>query len=286
MRGLAKAHGAPGWVADLTMWLARRRSGIDFDGLDLLRRSPWTTPPTLLLHSATDATVPVGPARTLANMARKRGWPLTYGEVSGADHVALWQFAPEWYRQRLEEFFVRIGLLSELDYRGEPLVFSEGPGGTAERPDTAREAKQAFVAKNKLAGITKPDTRAATAPLEEPMPAGRPGTPLRWLIFGGGSGAVLGFGAAGLFGIKTSYVVIALAAGLASWLLAIAPAALVSKAALGWIERGPPWRRAVLSWLCRVTAWAGASPVHRVLSLAAVAAMGFALGIGLWSIWA
>jgi hypothetical protein len=262
------------------MWLARRRGGIDFDGLDLLRPLAKTT---LLLHSATDRTVPVAPARKLADMAREHEWPLTYREVSGAEHVALWQFAPEWYYQQLERFFAGVGLLSGLDHHGEPLVHAHRLGDRAKRPGTARDIKQAsFLADNELTGISFADPGAAARPLEEPVPARRPGGPPRWLILGGGSGGVLGFGAAALFGVDTSHAVIALAAGLVSWLLAIAPAALVSKAALGWSERGPPWRRVMVGWLRRVTAWAGASRVRRALGLAAGAAIGFAVGVELW----
>jgi alpha-beta hydrolase superfamily lysophospholipase len=104
LRQQARIRRIPPVLTRLTAGLAHRRIGIDFDRFDLRRRPPAVRPPTLLIHSAGDTAVPVGPSRALAAVAPAMGWPMTYLEVPDAEHTASWNADPAVYEDALTRF--------------------------------------------------------------------------------------------------------------------------------------------------------------------------------------
>ncbi len=99
-RGLPMT-GLLAWDAELVSgW----RAGIDFGRMELADTPPAHRPPTLLFHGSADTTVPVQASRDLAAAARSNGWPLTYVEVSGAEHTASWNVDPKGYESHLRDF--------------------------------------------------------------------------------------------------------------------------------------------------------------------------------------
>ncbi|MFC0433673.1 S9 family peptidase [Kutzneria buriramensis] len=99
-RGLPMT-GLLAWDAEL---VAGWRAGIDFGRMELADTPPAHKPPTLLFHGSADTTVPVQASRDLAAAARSNGWPLTYVEVSGAEHTASWNVDPNGYEGHLRDF--------------------------------------------------------------------------------------------------------------------------------------------------------------------------------------
>ncbi|HEY0815374.1 MAG TPA: alpha/beta fold hydrolase [Pseudonocardia sp.] len=104
LRQQARIRRIPPAVTLLTTGLTRRRIGIDFDRFDLRRRPPAVRPPTLLIHSAGDSAVPVGPSRDLAKVGPAMGWPMTYLEVDVAEHTAAWNADPAVYEDAVTRF--------------------------------------------------------------------------------------------------------------------------------------------------------------------------------------
>ncbi len=86
---------------------ASRRIGIDLDRFDLLNHPPAVRPPTLVVHSAEDTAVPVGPSRALPGLAGRRGWPVEYVEVAGVEHTASWNADPPGYEAAVTGFLAR-----------------------------------------------------------------------------------------------------------------------------------------------------------------------------------
>ena len=76
----------------------------DFGRMELAEEPPAHKPPTLLFHGSADTTVPVQASRDLAAAAGGLGWPLTYVEVSGAEHTASWNVDPSGYERHLRDF--------------------------------------------------------------------------------------------------------------------------------------------------------------------------------------
>lgn len=113
LRHQAGLRRLPRGSTELAALITRYRIGIDFDQFDLVSRPPRVRPPTLLLHGATDGTVPVAPARALSAEAPAMGWPLRYVEVPDAEHTAVWNVDPERYSALLTEFLSEPTLLTE-----------------------------------------------------------------------------------------------------------------------------------------------------------------------------
>jgi len=104
LRQQARIRRIPAALTVLTAGITHRRIGIDFDRFDLRRRPPAVRPPTLLIHSAGDSAVPVGPSRDLAKVGPAMGWPMTYLEVPAAEHTAAWNADPAVYEGTVTRF--------------------------------------------------------------------------------------------------------------------------------------------------------------------------------------
>ncbi|SJM65831.1 S9 family peptidase [Gulosibacter sp. 10] len=115
-------------------WLLRARPGlavmglrepIDLDEVDLVARAQELEVPVLLLHSAGDTVVPVGPSRTLA---RLREDIVQYEEFSGARHVRLWNREPhrwervvgDWFGERASRAIAEVGGGASVDEPRQP----------------------------------------------------------------------------------------------------------------------------------------------------------------------
>lgn len=80
------------------------RIGIDVDRFDLIRNPPAVRPPTLVVHSDGDTSVPIADSRALAAAADRLGWPLRYREVAGVEHTASWNADPGRYERDVTGF--------------------------------------------------------------------------------------------------------------------------------------------------------------------------------------
>lgn len=88
--------------------ITSRRIGIDFDRFDLRRHPPARRPPTLIVHSAGDTAVPVGPSRALAAAAAGLDWPLRYLEVPDVEHTGSWNADPAVYERAVTSFLAEV----------------------------------------------------------------------------------------------------------------------------------------------------------------------------------
>lgn len=104
LRRQARNRRLPPGLTPLATAVTARRIGIDFDRFDLRRRPPAVRPPTLLVHTDEDTSVPVGPSRALAAAAPSLGWPMRYVEVAGMEHTAAWNADPQAYEDLVAEF--------------------------------------------------------------------------------------------------------------------------------------------------------------------------------------
>ncbi len=97
-RRQGSVRGVPTAEADLAMWVAERRFGLDFDRLDWAARSKDLKVRTLIVHSDADDYVPAGPAKRLA---AARPDLVTLELVPGAGHTQAWNLDPAGYERRL-----------------------------------------------------------------------------------------------------------------------------------------------------------------------------------------
>lgn len=107
LRQQARIRKLPPVLTVLTARFAGRRIGIDFDRFDLLAHPPVVRPPTLMIHTVGDTSVPVQPTRALAAAAPALGWPMTYVEVPDAEHTAAWNADPAAYEDAVTRFLAR-----------------------------------------------------------------------------------------------------------------------------------------------------------------------------------
>jgi uncharacterized protein len=104
LRQQARNRRLPAWLTPSASLITSRRIGIDFDRFDLLTRPPAVRPPTLVVHSAGDTAVPVGPSRALAAAAPALDWPVRYLEVPVVEHTGSWNADPDGYERAVTGF--------------------------------------------------------------------------------------------------------------------------------------------------------------------------------------
>ncbi len=85
--------------------LSGPRFGVDWKGLDYLRRTSELKTPILLFHGDADLTTPVEDSDALA---RARPDLITYVRVPGATHVRSWNLGPEAYEKAMRDFLERV----------------------------------------------------------------------------------------------------------------------------------------------------------------------------------
>jgi len=105
-------HASPGsaaWLglpvgqlaAEMGMWIADRRWGIDWEATNYLSRAEQVlTMATLVFHGTSDHTVPISVSRRL----EARAPSVTLVETQAAGHVMSWNADPSRYETHLEEF--------------------------------------------------------------------------------------------------------------------------------------------------------------------------------------
>lgn len=104
LRQQARNRRLPPGLSPLASVVTSRRIGIDFDRFDLARHPPAVRPPTLVVHSTGDTSVPVTVSRALAAAAPELGWPLRYLEVPVVEHTASWNADPAAYERAVTSF--------------------------------------------------------------------------------------------------------------------------------------------------------------------------------------
>ncbi len=88
-------------LTDLAMWVATKRSGVDWKTLNQQDTIHQVTVPVLLIHGSQDSTVPVALSDALVE---RTGGSLTYHRVEGAEHIEAWNQDPEAYEGWVQEF--------------------------------------------------------------------------------------------------------------------------------------------------------------------------------------
>lgn len=97
----ARNRGLPQPLTSLAELIVQRRIGIDLDDFDVPAHASRVRVPTLVFHGAADATVPLGPARELA---QERPQAVRLRVVPRADHTQSWNVDPVAYERTLAEF--------------------------------------------------------------------------------------------------------------------------------------------------------------------------------------
>lgn len=97
----AANHELPGFLTAVAERVVTWRIGIDWDDFDLDDSPDRIRIPTLLFHGTDDDTVPIGPARRLAQ-ARPR--LITYRELPRAGHTQAWNVDPPAYEAAVDRF--------------------------------------------------------------------------------------------------------------------------------------------------------------------------------------
>ncbi|HEY3686151.1 MAG TPA: prolyl oligopeptidase family serine peptidase [Streptosporangiaceae bacterium] len=96
-------HAPPG-----SGWLVARiiemRTGMDVDGMRILRHPPAARPPMLVFHGTADKEVPVRESRDLAAAGPRLHWDITYDEFPGAGHTQSWNLDPARYDAAVTAF--------------------------------------------------------------------------------------------------------------------------------------------------------------------------------------
>ena len=108
LRQQARNRRLPPGLTPLATAITSRRIGIDFDRFDLRRRPPAVRPPTLVVHTDADTSVPVSASRALAAAAPSLDWPMQYVEVPEAEHTAAWNADPAAYEHLVTGFLREI----------------------------------------------------------------------------------------------------------------------------------------------------------------------------------
>ena len=100
--GVAARAGVPGPVAGLGLWLAQRRSGVDYAPLDLRAHANALDVPLLLHATRGDGTIPIALVDDFA--ARVPTGLLRYRRLEEGDHVEAWNVDPDGYEAALAAF--------------------------------------------------------------------------------------------------------------------------------------------------------------------------------------
>ena len=101
-RAAAGRAGLPQLVADAGLWLAQRRSGVDYARLDLRNRADTLEVPLLLHATVDDGTIPIELIDAFA--ARVPATLLRYRRLEHGDHVEAWNVDPQGYEAALASF--------------------------------------------------------------------------------------------------------------------------------------------------------------------------------------
>lgn len=88
-------------LTDMSLWVARLRSGIDWPALDMRDRAAELAMPILLIHGTADSTVPVELSDAFAASAPQY---VRYQRPEGVEHVEAWNHDPAAYGEWLEDF--------------------------------------------------------------------------------------------------------------------------------------------------------------------------------------
>ena len=97
-------------ITDVAMYIARLRSGVDWDALDQRKSAASVAVPTLLIAGVADATVPIA---LVDDYAARVAVQLDYHRIEGADHVEGWNLDPQRYEGWVREFLAGMGAASE-----------------------------------------------------------------------------------------------------------------------------------------------------------------------------
>ncbi|MEV0679918.1 prolyl oligopeptidase family serine peptidase [Actinosynnema sp. NPDC050436] len=100
----SRNRGVPTQLVPVAELVSDWRADLEFDRFDLVDHPPAHRPPTLLVHGASDGTVPVQSSRDLAVASSRLDWPLTYVEAPAAEHVAAWNVDPDAYERSVADF--------------------------------------------------------------------------------------------------------------------------------------------------------------------------------------
>ncbi|MEX2534963.1 MAG: alpha/beta fold hydrolase [Trueperaceae bacterium] len=92
-------------VADLSLVVARLRTGVQWDSLDQRRSADEIDVPLLLIAGTADSTVPI---ELVDGFAGRVEAPLEYLRLEGVDHVEGWNRARPRYEQAVEDFLGRV----------------------------------------------------------------------------------------------------------------------------------------------------------------------------------
>ena len=101
----AEQRSLPGILTTAGKWVADRRFGIDWTGMDYLARADELRVPILLIHGEEDDRVPISTSQLLAD---KRPDIVTFVRVPGASHTSSWNVNPARYEQAVSDFLVAL----------------------------------------------------------------------------------------------------------------------------------------------------------------------------------
>lgn len=105
LRALAAAHRVPRIVLPLAERAARARTGVP-EGRPVVLDDPQALKvPTLLFHGSADT---VAPCSASYDFARRHPDLVTFEEVQGARHAAMWNADPDSYEESLRRFLVSL----------------------------------------------------------------------------------------------------------------------------------------------------------------------------------
>ncbi|MFI9271770.1 alpha/beta hydrolase [Kitasatospora sp. NPDC052896] len=105
VRNRATRAGKPAAVAELGVWAAAGRTGVDTADFAQLAEGAELRLPTLLMHSPQD---PIAPYRAAQRLARNRPLLVNLRTVPDAGHAALWNADPRGYEEALRRFLTPI----------------------------------------------------------------------------------------------------------------------------------------------------------------------------------
>jgi pimeloyl-ACP methyl ester carboxylesterase len=92
----------PSSLTSVAKWLAQRRFGVDWTGLDYLGdTSAYTGIPFLVFHGTADTTVPIDTSREFERLLPDQ---VELVEVDGAEHIESWNLDPADYARRVQSF--------------------------------------------------------------------------------------------------------------------------------------------------------------------------------------
>ena len=101
----AEQRSLPGILTTVAKWVADRRFGIDWAGMDYLARVDKFQVPILLIHGEDDDRVPIW---TSERLAEARPDIVTFVRVPGASHTSSWNTAPVLYERAVSDFLANL----------------------------------------------------------------------------------------------------------------------------------------------------------------------------------